>query len=65
MTAAEDTAVRHTISVDAPQDKAFAAFTDGLDKWWPRSHKIGPEALQQAVLEGARFPLLSAAGFAR
>jgi hypothetical protein len=52
MTAQEDTAVRHKITVAAPQAKAFAVFTDGLDLWWPRSHKIGPEALEQAVLEG-------------
>jgi len=52
MTATEDTAVRHTIAVDVPQEKAFAVFTDGLDRWWPRTHKIGPEALETAVLEG-------------
>jgi uncharacterized protein YndB with AHSA1/START domain len=52
MTAREDTAVRHTITVEAPQETAFAVFTDGLDRWWPRSHKIGPEALEEAVLEG-------------
>jgi uncharacterized protein YndB with AHSA1/START domain len=52
MTATGDTAVRHTIVVEAPQEKAFEVFTDGLDRWWPRSHKIGPEALEQAVLEG-------------
>jgi uncharacterized protein YndB with AHSA1/START domain len=52
MTATEDTAVRHTIAVEASQEKAFAVFTDGFDKWWPRSHKIGPEALERAVLEG-------------
>jgi uncharacterized protein YndB with AHSA1/START domain len=52
MTATEDTAVRHSITVEAPQEKAFAVFTDGFDRWWPRSHKIGREALEQAVLEG-------------
>jgi uncharacterized protein YndB with AHSA1/START domain len=52
MTATEFTAVRHSITVEAPQEKAFAVFTDGFDRWWPRSHKIGPEALEQAVLEG-------------
>jgi uncharacterized protein YndB with AHSA1/START domain len=52
MTATEDTAVRHSITVAAPQEKAFAVFTEGFDRWWPRSHKIGPEALEQAVLEG-------------
>jgi uncharacterized protein YndB with AHSA1/START domain len=52
MTATEDTAVRHSITVAASQEKAFAVFTEGFDRWWPRSHKIGPEALEQAVLEG-------------
>jgi uncharacterized protein YndB with AHSA1/START domain len=52
MTATEFTAVRHSITVEAPQEKAFAVFTDGFDRWWPRSHKIGQEALEQAVLEG-------------
>jgi len=52
MIAQEDNAVRRTITVEAPQEKAFAVFTDGFDTWWPRSHKIGPEALERAVLEG-------------
>jgi uncharacterized protein YndB with AHSA1/START domain len=52
MTSAEGTSVRHTIVVEAPQEKAFAVFTDGLNRWWPRNHKIGPEALEEAVLEG-------------
>jgi uncharacterized protein YndB with AHSA1/START domain len=51
MTAAEGTFVRHTISVQASQEKAFEVFTAGLDKWWPRSHKIGAEPLEQVVLE--------------
>jgi uncharacterized protein YndB with AHSA1/START domain len=42
----------YTIAVDAPQEQAFAVFTDGMNRWWPRTHKIGPEALDQAVLEG-------------
>jgi uncharacterized protein YndB with AHSA1/START domain len=54
MTATEGTAVRHAIAVDAPQETAFAVFTDGMDRWWPRSHKIGPEALERAVLEGRK-----------
>jgi uncharacterized protein YndB with AHSA1/START domain len=52
MTTTEETVVRHQIAVEASQEKAFAVFTDGLDKWWPRTHKIGPEALDRAVLEG-------------
>jgi uncharacterized protein YndB with AHSA1/START domain len=49
---AEDARVRHTITVDAPQETAFAVFTEQHDRWWPRTHKIGPAALEQAVLEG-------------
>jgi uncharacterized protein YndB with AHSA1/START domain len=52
MTNAPDTLVRQTISVDVPQATAFSAFTEGLDRWWPRTHKIGAAALAEAVLEG-------------
>jgi uncharacterized protein YndB with AHSA1/START domain len=45
------TAVRHTITVAAPQQRAFTMFTEGIDKWWPRTHKIGGAALAEAVLE--------------
>jgi uncharacterized protein YndB with AHSA1/START domain len=45
------TAVRHTITVAAPQERAFMMFTEGFDQWWPRTHKIGPSELAEAVLE--------------
>jgi hypothetical protein len=34
-----------------PQERAFEVFTGGMGRWWPRSHKIGPEALDQVVIE--------------
>jgi uncharacterized protein YndB with AHSA1/START domain len=46
------TAVRHSITVAAPQEQAFAMFTEGFDRWWPRTHKIGEAELAEAVLEG-------------
>jgi uncharacterized protein YndB with AHSA1/START domain len=46
------TAVRHSITVAASQERAFTMFTDGFDRWWPRSHKIGQAELAEAVLEG-------------
>lgn len=57
MTVAEETVVRHTITVDAPQEKAFAVFTDGHDRWWPRSHKIGPQRSSRPLggREGGRW----------
>ena len=46
------TAVRHEITVNAPQERAFTVFTEGFDQWWPRSHKIGQAELAEAVIEG-------------
>ena len=36
MTPAQGTVVRHSITVDASQEQAFATFTSGHDRWWPR-----------------------------
>jgi uncharacterized protein YndB with AHSA1/START domain len=46
------TAVRQSITVTAPQERAFTTFTQGINQWWPRSHKIGGAELAEAVLEG-------------
>ncbi|MDQ3874102.1 MAG: SRPBCC family protein [Actinomycetota bacterium] len=36
--------VRKTISVQAPPDKAFAVFTEGIATWWPlATHSVGAE----------------------
>jgi uncharacterized protein YndB with AHSA1/START domain len=43
--------VRHHIVVEAPQERAFRVFTEGMNSWWPRTHKIGKAALKTAVLE--------------
>jgi uncharacterized protein YndB with AHSA1/START domain len=44
-------AVRHSVTVSAPQERAFQVFTREVNRWWPRSHKIGPAALAEAVIE--------------
>ena len=44
--------VRKTINVNTSAERAFHVFTEGFDTWWPRSHSIGPSALQKAVIEG-------------
>ena len=49
MTAVEP--VRKNVVIDAPQARVFSVFTDGIDKWWPREHHVGPTPLKQAVLE--------------
>jgi uncharacterized protein YndB with AHSA1/START domain len=46
-----DLTVRKSITVEAPQARAFDVFTAGLDKWWPRSHHIGEADMAEAVIE--------------
>jgi uncharacterized protein YndB with AHSA1/START domain len=43
--------VRKSIFVDAPQERAFEVFTNGIGRWWPKSHKIGQADLERPVLE--------------
>jgi uncharacterized protein YndB with AHSA1/START domain len=43
--------VRSSVTVEAPVDRAFVAFTEKFDRWWPRNHKIGKAPLRAAVLE--------------
>jgi uncharacterized protein YndB with AHSA1/START domain len=35
-----DTAVRTSVTVHAPIEKAFSVFTDGIGSWWPPDHHI-------------------------
>ena len=44
--------VRKTVVVSAAQDRAFRAFTEQIDRWWPRQHHIGKAPMTQAILEG-------------
>jgi uncharacterized protein YndB with AHSA1/START domain len=50
-TQAADTTARASVMVDAPQERAFSVFTDGIDSWWPREHTIGEAELKEMVLE--------------
>lgn len=43
--------VRHTVTVPLPIERAFSLFTNDLDAWWPRGHKIGAAEMAEAVLE--------------
>jgi uncharacterized protein YndB with AHSA1/START domain len=51
MTNATDITSRASVLVDAPQERAFSVFTDGIDSWWPREHTIGEAELKEMVLE--------------
>jgi Activator of Hsp90 ATPase homolog 1-like protein len=52
MTAQTDSAVRRSISVQAGVERAFQAFTAGIDHWWPREHHVGNAPLRKNVIEG-------------
>jgi uncharacterized protein YndB with AHSA1/START domain len=49
---AEHLAVEQTIVVDAPPERAFAVFTEGLGTWWPLDgYSIGSKPAASAVIE--------------
>jgi uncharacterized protein YndB with AHSA1/START domain len=48
---ATDTAVRTSITVEAPIDRAFSLFTDGIGTWWNPEHHILSSELKEMVFE--------------
>ncbi len=43
--------VNKTLVVKASQAKAFDVFTNGIDRWWPKSHGIGSTPVVQSIIE--------------
>jgi uncharacterized protein YndB with AHSA1/START domain len=43
--------VRKSIHVNAPPERAFDVFANGIGRWWPKSHKIGKADLDEPVIE--------------
>jgi len=57
--------VKKTLVVKASQAKCFKVFTDGIDRWWPKTHTVGETPLKRAVIEpreGGRWYGVSEAG---
>jgi uncharacterized protein YndB with AHSA1/START domain len=49
---AEGTAVRQSVLVQAPPERAFEVFTAEMSTWWPLdSHSIGERPMGAAVIE--------------
>jgi uncharacterized protein YndB with AHSA1/START domain len=46
-----DTSVRTSIVVDAPIERAFSVFTDGIGTWWPSTHHVLQGELAEMVFE--------------
>ncbi|MGR6318338.1 SRPBCC family protein [Micromonospora soli] len=45
------TAVRASVRVEAPPERAFEVFTAGIDRWWNRSHHVQPGTLNKIGVE--------------
>jgi uncharacterized protein YndB with AHSA1/START domain len=50
-TQAEPTAVRTSIVVDAPLDRAFSVFTDDIGSWFPREYNLLGTEIVERVFE--------------
>ncbi|WP_293898789.1 SRPBCC family protein [Phenylobacterium sp.] len=58
-------AVKKSLQVRASRETAFRVFTDGIDRWWPKTHTVGETPLKQALIEpreGGRWYGVSEAG---
>jgi uncharacterized protein YciI/uncharacterized protein YndB with AHSA1/START domain len=44
--------IRKEFTVKTSQARAFALFTEGIDRWWPRAHHIGKSPLERLIIEG-------------
>ena len=51
MSVQQDTSVRAQIVVEAPLERAFAVFTEGMGSWWPPEHHILEAELAEMVFE--------------
>jgi len=50
-TQAEETAVRASVEVEAPIERAFSVFTDDIGSWWNPDHHIIDAELAEMVFE--------------
>ena len=49
--AAPSAAVKRTIHVNVPIEKAFKVFTERMAAWWPATHHIAKEAFTEIIVE--------------
>jgi uncharacterized protein YndB with AHSA1/START domain len=50
-TQAADTSVRSSIVVEAPLDRAFSVFTEGIGTWFPRQYNLLDVEIAERVFE--------------
>jgi uncharacterized protein YndB with AHSA1/START domain len=51
MTGKINDVVRKELMINASQRRAFQAFAEQMDLWWPRSYHIGKSEMKEVVLE--------------
>ncbi len=44
-----DTTVRASVMVEAPIERAFTVFTEGMNTWWPSTHHIAQDVTEIVV----------------
>jgi uncharacterized protein YndB with AHSA1/START domain len=44
-------AVKRTIQIEVPIEKAFQVFTQRMGTWWPATHHIGKPPFTEIVVE--------------
>jgi len=44
-------AIRGTVTIGVPVERAFSVFTDSLGTWWPAEYHIGQADMAAAILE--------------
>jgi uncharacterized protein YndB with AHSA1/START domain len=49
--AAAIAAVRKSVRVKAPIERAFEVFTSGLTRWWPNQHGVGKKPIEKVLME--------------
>jgi uncharacterized protein YndB with AHSA1/START domain len=49
--AAAAAAVRRTLHINVPIEKAFQVFAQKMGTWWPASHHIGKKPFTEIVVE--------------
>ena len=55
MQATETEAIRKSVIVPLPVEKAFRLFTDGASSWWPlASHSIGGDEVESVTFDPER-----------
>jgi uncharacterized protein YndB with AHSA1/START domain len=52
-TQAQIEAIRKSVTVNVPVERAFEGFTDGITTWWPLvTHSYGGDKASAAIFEG-------------